>query len=1019
MSKGNILGRIAAFHGYMKDMLGQLPLFHNLITPDERKLMRSEAAKQARAQIPAVKGADAAQQAARDASVDRLTALKYEKMLAVEARRRGLITREDVTEELKDLTQWWKPFDPTLDYAFTQYRYSAPELLADAISVMMNRPEAMRKIAPVFEKALFGWMGNRPEFQNVWNEIQSELIGGEADKRLVKDILDGFREAEAKERDNLKARQTGWKELVTALRFGFIDTADPILRKVREFGERELDAMKNPRYAIEDAIYAGSAHEAYLKQLNRDVIKPLSEAGLSTDIMGLYSFAKRVKEERGTIANPFGVDPAAANRIVSGIPEEKIKILDDTWKAFWKLRKASVIDPLQMSESWSDDLMAKVIDNEAYATYDLVDYMKSRYGSNVGPRVFRQVGTLATIKNPFVATVQKDLSLISATLRNDARKSVVNFMHEAFPGEISPAKMRWNGRGQEAVDPEDPHQELLGYLEKGKFKGFYVDKWIAAHFTHEDPVWLRGISRLASATMRPFRFLFTDANPGFWAMNLFRDYHSAVAHLPGTWSPVGSYSWHWAKGVRDGFKSVFGVPPDVVQKMLEKKMLISMVSRSQEATAEDDILDRLLVQVQPQKGNLEMIQHPSELMSAALDWWTGIGKSLERSNQIAAYTWLKKHHPGMKDPEIAHLVRTVASPAFLRKGAAYPFYNNIFMFSNANKEGLRAEAEAFSRGKTAWAFKTTAYVLLPKLITWAIKGGLLAGATAAIWDWIDGDSSEKMPKSVSLQEMYGLMSEYDLANYQCVPVGMTEGGKVVYLRFPQMENARMIGGILWKSLKSMDNKEFSDVFSDVLSFAGGQVPRLNPALGMVSDISKFASGQNPTDGFSQRPMIDQTTFDAKDARTAKAIGKALWNEAGGGILIRFKSEDPKSIQTSLEKNLGLPFLGNIASRFIKVSDRGLWEDVSKIQDQKKRESARERLNIDEMVNGERPFGMEAAKHKDYLKNLLVQKALKESKSDSQIDPVQIRNIQILEKAGSTDEKMNLINMLQRRGYFNN
>ncbi len=1020
MAKGNILGRIAALNQYMNDMLGQLPQFQDLITQEERKEFRAEAAKQARAQIPPVPGANEAQRKARDASVNKLTAEIYGRMLAKEAKARNLVTKEQITEELKALTQWWKPFDEDLDPHFTEYRYSAKELLADSLSVMMNRPEALRRIAPLFDKALFGWMGNRPEFQRVWDEIQAELIGGEADKRLVQDILEGFREAEGRERDNLKARQTGWNEIVTALRFGFIDTADPILRKIREYGERELDAMDNPRYAIEDAIYVGSAHEAYLKLLGRDVLEPLSRAGLTTDMLGLYALAKRVKNERGALANPFGVDPAAAERILAGFGPEASAVMDKAWEAFWTLRKAHVLDDVEASGSWSTELMEKAGDNIAYATFDLVDYMKARYGSAVGPRVYRQVGTLAAIKNPFVATVQKDLSLISATLRNVARKSVIDFMKKAYPGEIAVAKTRWNGRFQEAVEPDDPHQELLGYVDGGKFNGYYVDKWVAAHFAHEDPHWLRTLGRVLGATMRPFRFAFTDANPGFWAMNLFRDYHGAVAHLPGLSSPVGSYTWHWAKGVREGFKSVFGTPGPVVQEMLKHKMLISMVSRSQEATEEDTILDRLLVQVQPKKVEWSNLSHPAEMISAALDWWTGIGKSFERSNQIAAYTWLKKNHPTMTDQEIAHLVRTVASPAFLRKGALYPIYNNLLMFSNANKEGLRAEAEAFRRGKAAWGIKTAAYVVLPRMIVWAIKWGLFAAAVAKVREWFspDDDKTEKMPGEVSLQEMYGLIPEYDLANYLCAPVGMTDGGKVVYLRLPQQENARMIGGIFWKTLKSLGDGELKDVFADTFSFAGGQVPRANPAIGLLADIGKLLGGQNPTDTFRQQPMIDQTTWEAQDARTAQAAAKGLWNEAGGGIIIRFRSEDSRSIQTTLEKALGAPFLGNVASRFVKVSDRGLWEDVAKIKEASKRDNARERLNVAEMVQGERPFGMDAAAHKDYLKKLLIQKGLREAKSDStRADPEMIRNLQILRDAGGNEEKGKLVEMLNRRGYL--
>ena len=112
--------------------------------------------------------------------------------------------------------------------------------------------------------------------------------------------------------------------------------------------------------------------------------------------------------------------------------------------------------------------------------------------------------------------------------------------------------------------------------------------------------------------MKPFRFVFTDANPGFWAMNIFRDYHATIAHLPGAWSPVGTYTVEWVKGVREGFKSVFGMPSDVVEDMLKGKMLISMISNRLEATEDDTILDRLLVQVQRKKLDWHALSRESE-----------------------------------------------------------------------------------------------------------------------------------------------------------------------------------------------------------------------------------------------------------------------------------------------------------------------------------------------------------------------------------------------------------------------
>ena len=207
-----------------------------------------------------------------------------------------------------------------------------------------------------------------------------------------------------------------------------------------------------------------------------------------------------------------------------------------------------------------------------------------------------------------------------------------------------------------------------------------------------------------------------------------------------------------------------------------------------------------------------------------------------------------------------------------------------------------------------------------------------------------------------------------------------------------------------------------NILSDLFSFAGGQVPRLNPAIGLGLTVSDLMMGQNPVDTFTGQPMMPKTVFDAQDSRTVSAAAKGLWNNAGGGILIRFKNEDTRSIQTTLEKTLGLPGMGNIANRFIKVSDRGLWEDVQRIKRDETRQSARERLDVAEMAAGERPWDESALRHKETVKDLLTMKALRDLRGDStMVDPSAIRNLQILQGASGNEEKAKLVEMLRGRG----
>ena len=113
---------------------------------------------------------------------------------------RGLYRRDSITQELKALSQWWSPFNESEDAAYTRYRHSPHELYADAVSVLLNQPEALAERAPEFWSAMQGWKENKPEFWKEYTEIQDAITGGRVEGDRIDREMAMMRAAEVMRR---------------------------------------------------------------------------------------------------------------------------------------------------------------------------------------------------------------------------------------------------------------------------------------------------------------------------------------------------------------------------------------------------------------------------------------------------------------------------------------------------------------------------------------------------------------------------------------------------------------------------------------------------------------------------------------------------------------------------------------------------------------------------------------------------------------------------------------------------
>ncbi len=824
------------------------------------------------------------------------------------------ITNKDLRIELEALSQEWKPFDES-DLKFKKYRFSSKELYGDTLSVLFNDPVLLQEKAPKFYTRFFKYIDSKPEVKKLYEELQDSIHSGNINTKRVENLRESFRKGEDAYALKLKKES----RLGDKFKSEFIDVDSRLIDLVRK--TPGLDPRDNPVYSLENYRYAGSSKTLYVQDQYEDVIKILEGDSLSWADFGEFLYHQRVVGERSKLANPQGWYPelsqARLDEMRGSLPRRGKDTLDMAAKEFWRIRNEHIISLLDEINPFTPELTEKLRSNKDYVTFDVVKYIEDRYGTGISPKIYKQTGTLEDISNPATATLMKDLSLISSLNRQKAISKTVNFLERYHPSEITPADAKWNGKAQVPVPSRNPDKDLIISMEGGEAKGYYVDKFIGQSFeTNPEEALL--LARILNSTSKPFKVVFTELNYGFYAFNAVRDYMRTVKNVPGL--TMTNFIPKYLKSVPKAYKSIFDVPEQTGREMMKGNMLIS-VADSRGLRPEDTQLERLLVRYHASEKTWghSIIKPVNNFLRHIAD----IGRVIERTPKIATYEHLKDRYP---KEEVAHIIRGEAgSPDFLRKGKAYPIYNNFLLFSNAIKEGYRGDISAVRRSPAEYTWKQTKYTIIPKLLIYGAGAGILGHEIKKV---VDG------------------MSEYDKTNYIPIPVGLTPNGKSVYFRIPEDETSRLIGGLFWKVLNFREAKDFTELFD----YSAGQFPTINPAIDIAADSIQYLSGRNPYDSFRGRYAIPDLTFQVHDERTHTAMLKYLANKSGAGIIHRFNTEDLPGVKTELEKILGYPISSNILGRFLKVSDQGIRKEYKDVKEDVRTKRARESLDAREVIN---------------------------------------------------------------------
>lgn len=959
LSRGNVIGRVATLNKFLRST------FSGHLTEqkvDELMRQRNDLREQ-RKELKDENGV------VSDRAIDNriLTELKKVNTEIKKLRSGESISDPKIRKELKRLSRKWKPFDPKQNLEFTKYRYSPPELYADALSVLFNDPLLLETKAPKFYEAFFKYLDQKPEYKKELLDLQTTLLAGDdqvMNLRLT-EIAKNYKEGNAAWLAKHAEKQNNFFNIMGELNTNFVNKDYNLTKKVNEAVKqgKSVDPEINPIFTQGGLNYLDGEVKNVIVDSYQKVhtyTSKIPQISITTDIsgktetlslngwesLGMITQLERSMFERGKLANPGGYDPKTAKETLAVL---KSKYETKDWKKLQKAKRlfrkgTMTINKMALEHGFrTPELSAELMANKTYATFQVLDYIDTY----ISPAIYKQTGTLKAVANPATATVMKSVATVRAILYNDAKNANLDFLTQVDPENVVPAKTRFNGKYKEPIESRDPDKVLVKSVRDGKVVGVYVDKDLNLIFNHTTETTLRSLGKLSKLLTGAglYRPIFTSINLGFQLFNFQKDFIRTWRNMPDR--TLGDIVLSLPRLIKDyatsvptAWRAATGKPDDLIKEM-ENANIIGL-TRNDVYGSPDIIGEEYISKVLQDLGAMPELKQSTirtipgiKYIPKLFDAVSLFGNFIERLPKVAGYKRLRgKVVTGeFSKPELAHYVRNyIGSPDFLNVGRVTPVSNNLFLFSNAAKEGIRGDINMAFRPKTkgGWWFKTLIGTVLPKLLQLAASLGLLG---------------------LLYKKMLDGVSEYDKTNYTIIPLGLDKNGKTIYIRLPNDESGRFMGAMVWKIGNIFDKERHQDLVSslmDVFSLYSGQLPSMTPSITGGSALLTYLSGRNPYDSFRNRLIIPDTTFKAGFKYSFPVMLE--WLKNNQGLTIVMPSYTPDGEMTNLEKILNLPVLSNVIGRFIKVSDYGKIEKASQIQKEVSKEASIKTLDKREKTN---------------------------------------------------------------------
>jgi hypothetical protein len=893
MARGNLFGHLAALDNFLGTTLPKLPGGGESLTAKDRARLRNQALREIGATYgPRPDKDDVVARALWNGEVSK----RYAKLVNDEIEKRGLVKESEVRSELEELSKVWRGDWVGTDDAYVEYRRSAKELYADAVSVLFNDPQYLADVAPTFYRMWWSYLDKRPEVKQAVFTIQDLLhrpievvIADRSERRRA-----GYQKGDAIFRakwEEMQSQAFTWQGWLSQLKQETFNVFDPIIKR-----QRKVEALRGgflPDKQRPDWFF--NAHplgenKVFLKLTNMQtkVLDPILERGMDRTVLGEYLELNRIANEwydvvdkdgvvskagRAGLANPGGESPGTAR---AALMVMRRKLGADNWAT---LEAAARRFQDEVFQVMGDAVDAGVISRKMFEgglnqnRYNYAAFVPLKYWDRYVPATIRkQVGTLDDVANPFDATVLKTVSFIQAANRNRAMTFVRDFLSQYYPSEIRPAELLWDGNKQVPKEPTEVGWGLLEVREDGVLRGYYVPEEIVGMFDRVGPEAAWASVRVLGKAFREVIYpMLIRYNPGFQLVaSPIMDIQRTLVNMPDglrvkvvrqlvkdlyamAFKPKVSVS-RIRQGIVFGDHAKLAKPgPDATPEEIEAwRLTMEMMHVRALWTPFESFARDVASTVSPFDEMLRKFHYLPDVernkflnfavvkpVAKALRWVEYIGQMLEAWNKVAAYKVLTRDAKWTPEQAGVYVMDHIGVSNFFKRGKQAWAINSFFPFWTVATNGLESDARLIRgqvKGKSGANW----------LLGWMLFGGAYALMQSLAEEGAFGED---------LQRWFAGTSEYDRMVSLIIPLGSKVGGeygqKVQYFRLPQDESNRILNGLMRYGVKAafrVGRGEEVDEHWEAFGFLSGQLPGLNPVLSAGAGWATFLSGANPTDG---------------------------------------------------------------------------------------------------------------------------------------------------------------------------
>ena len=873
----------------------------------------------------------------------------------------GGMDNKEFRQELIELTKYWNPWDESaVSASYNSYRKSSDELYAEFLSVLLNAPGLAKDMAPKFYEAFFKYLDGKQAFKAAFFQLQNLVFGSNDDLLASRqaDVREGFAKGEQELRNKHMRAKEKEKSAWAIVKQLFWNKDQVGLEYRNKVAKRTyINPDNDPKYLFEENNMMGSFIKANMQEFDRVVYHPLAEAGIDWESLGEYMMYGWIIAGRAELGNPHGHTPSTAQMQLDKLRNQlglvKWAALERISKAFHDWYRDYAAEPM-CEDIFNEDQKALVRANsDKYAPFRSTKYIDEYVSSGI----MGMIGNLGSIGNPATGLLVKSISMMRAAKRNQIKKAQMQFFitHAGNPNMdigLRPAKV--TAIPGKELKVEVPREDWLGvvtYKDGGKYKAYFMDKYVADSLTNSSSETIKMIGDVISKFSlndSVFRPLFITFNLGFQSFNLVRDFFRSYKSLSAQGANVTLLEWwkFYKKAVPASKDRVSERYNPIIQEMQKNAALgINFSDLVLGQTTDDTEINRTMLQYSLIAGGRNKMKG-SFLMNPILaltDWIKHNGDIIETIPKVAGWEYLKTKNVPTK--ERAHWIRNyVGTPNYRKGGAAKPIYNSVWLFSNVIMRGIEADYECATNPKTrgGWWWKTTKIGILPKIL-------MLLGSLGLAGAYIKG--------------LYDDVSEYDMTNYIVIPwILKTAEGKTAYIRIPMDESTRLVSGIAWKLMNAHKQKSLESAAQDVFSFTGGQVPFAGgfaPLFELLGAWGTYLAGKNPRDAFRGNDILTDDELAAGGVDALLPMVKWSINQLG---LVKLNIHDSFRDEPLMEKVLAFT---PILNRWLRITNYGTQEKLQVAKEKAAMTEARGRLvknrSIDELIKDSQEGKMDGSK----------------------------------------------------------